>query len=170
MEAVITTLKETTYTKTRLLHRLGILQHVLERVFYQAASDTPVRDAFTEELRAYAEPDDIDALAQLGTDWVLEMSESSVPTALQSAHESIEAAPTLTVYVPAVFDEPAEAELGKWCRAELDAQMLLELEVDPNVVGGCAVIAHNTLHEYSLRTELAAQPDLLAKLVSQYES
>lgn len=169
MDSIITKLHTSTYTKVRVLHRLGILQHVLEQVLYRAEAEVSVADRFATELTAYAEPSDVEALTALGTEWLQTINESNLPSELARAREQIEAMPTMTIYVPEVFDEAAEAVLGTWCRDEVDAKLLLELEVDPQVIGGCAVLAHDTLHEYSLRTRLAADATVIPKLVAQYD-
>lgn len=159
-----------TYTKTRLEHRLGVLQHVLKQVVYTEAEETESVNVYHQELRAYATGKDLSALEALGTDWIPSLNEQSLTSLRQQVAELVSTAPLLTLYVPAELDEAVEAELGTWCRTELDERLLLELVIDPNVLGGCGFIHNDSYYEYSLRTALAEKPQLLRDIINTYAS
>ena len=168
MDFVWKQLYATTYTKARLEHRLGVLQHVLKQVVYTKTETDEGVTLYHQKLHDYATGEDLVALEALGSDWVSSLDEQSLATLGQQATEHTNVAPLLTVYVPTALDESAEANLGTWCRTELDEQLLLELVVDPEVLGGCGFIHDDSYYEYSLRTALAEKPERLRDIINSY--
>ncbi len=135
----------------------------------EAGGGKSIGDRFAAALATHAHRVDREALTALGTEWLDQISTDSLHEYVRGFREAIEQAPTMVVYVPCAFDAEAEAVLGEWCRAELAERTLLQLEIDPQVVGGCSVIANNTLHEYSLAARLREQPGTISKLLRAYE-
>lgn len=170
MEAIITHVLAHTYTVARVEQRLGVLRHVLERLVFQPdAGETPAK-RYHDILEDYADPVDQALLRDLGTDWLEHMDEGVLQVGLKAATARIDALPTRTVYVPTTFDVAAEELLGRWCRDEWQPELLLQLEVDPHVIGGCGFIANDIYTEHSLRTGLTAHPHVVANILTDYVS
>lgn len=74
----------------------------------------------------------------------------------------------MVLYIPAMLTDDDVSELGTWCRAECGAQ-LLELKVDPAVVGGVGFIDQQQRYqEISLRSELASRSDIITQIIARY--
>lgn len=74
----------------------------------------------------------------------------------------------LVVYVPVSLPEEEIAELSMWCRTECGVDML-ELKIDPAVVGGVGFIdAHDRYQEISWRSKLALAPDAITQVIARY--
>ena len=170
MDTLQTSLLASTYTVTALYHRIGVVQQLIEHVYYTAGADTSATLSERYQAAVAALPDaDQRVVREWGEDWLLAVDEHTVHQFTTALREWVDTLPTMTIYVPVRLDETAAASIGTWCRAELADDMMMELLVDPAVVGGCAVIKEYTYHDLSLRTKLAAQPTVIPDIVGSYE-
>ena len=169
MDTLKDTLLTTTYTLTTAHHRLGVLRHVLEVVFFAGASDASTEERYQAALSELSAADR-QALEALGTDWLADITQDTLHATLSDLRTWLEEIPTMTLYVPVVFAEEQVVELGQWCRAEIADPLLLELVVEPATVGGCAFIHNHTYHDLSLRARLAEAPDTVPSILATYES
>lgn len=159
----------TTYTVSGAHQRLSLLRSVLESVFFTTDTSDTVVTRYNAVVEAMS-PADRARLGELDTTILSHLTAATLSAALKEWHTWLETLPTLTLYVPVVFEESQVVLLGRWCRAEVAQSVLLELIVEPAVVGGCAVIAHDTYHDLSLRARLAERPTALPAIIATYES
>ncbi len=157
-----------TYTLTTLYHRIAVLQQILEQVYFTTDDSATYADRYSAAVAALEETDRV-ALEEWETDWLTHFSEDNVHHELSALREWAGSLPRMTIYVPVAFDAPAAAVVGQWCRAEIDESLMLEILVDPAVVGGCGVIREYTYHDLSLRAKLAADPTAIKEVLQSYE-
>ena len=79
-----------------------------------------------------------------------------------------DALPSLVIYVPVAFSRAEVIRIGTWCRTNIAPSVLLELLVDPAVVGGCALVLQSKRHDLTLRHFAAKHHRELVELVKRY--
>lgn len=168
MDTVASTLHEHTFTVVSMHRRIALLKELLEEVVYEDAASESGAKRWADAVAALAAPDDRAALQALGTEWVDTVDTQNLGTTVQQLRETVSAAPTMTVYVPVAFDAAAEESLGTWCRREIAPDLLLELTVDPAVVGGCAFVREHTYHDYSFASRLRHTPEAIPRVINAY--
>lgn len=159
----------TTYTVNSAHHRLGLLRQGLEKVFFSEEADSSRVERYQAAL-AELPSSDRQSLTALGTEYLEEINQDNLHKVLANWRQWLDELPTITIYVPVLFTETQEKELGQWCRAEVAQSVLLELVVEPAVVGGCAFIQNSTYYDLSLRSRLAEKEDVIPTIVAKYES
>lgn len=162
----LTYLTATSYTVDDLHRRIGIWRTVLEHELFQRTDDRVA--AHQEALAAIGRDDDRAVVAA----WDPAVWEGVTAATLAHEAESLIAAaaqvPTRILYLPVSLDAAELAALGVWCRTELGIT-LLDIKIDPQVVGGAAfVAADDTYHEFSLRSKLKAAPGTITSLMTNY--
>ena len=159
-----------TYTVASAHHSLGTLRHVLEQVFFVSDdSEETVEERYRVALTHLSDSDQR-RLVDFGTKWLVDFSQSNLHQHILDLQKWLSEIPTITLYVPVIFEEEQIAWLGEWCRAEIDNQILLELVVDPATVGGCAFVHNHIYYDMSLRARIADMPDAVANVLKRYES
>lgn len=168
MSQRISHITATTFTVDDMHRRIGLWRSVLEATVFQQGSDESGLRA--EAIAAIA--DEADREVVMGWDEAVwsGVSAESLAHEAEALEHALAALPVTILYVPVALTADACAELGAWSRAELGLT-LLDIKIDPAVVGGAAVVAPDaTYHEFSLRTKLAAAPGTITSLLSSYVS
>lgn len=88
--------------------------------------------------------------------------------AIAELRRKAEALPSLTLYVPTELPEDVLSALCAWVRTQMHASTLLELHIDPNTIGGCAVVADDQYHDLSFHRALAKKSGIITKLLNTY--
>lgn len=163
-------LLDNTYTVASAHRRLSLLRQVLEKVFFVADVDGhAVEKRYQDALEELSESDN-KSLVVFGNEFLSDLSSDNLHQVLTDLRGWLDNVPTMTLYVPGVFSETQVAELGQWCRVEINDQLFLELSVNPAVVGGCAFVHNHTYYDMSLRARLNEDPNILNSILAKYES
>lgn len=159
-----------TYTTETAWHRFHTCRHALEAAVYTATTDQSVTERYQAAL---AEFDDETraALIEWGTDWVHQVTAETLQTDMAAFQHWLERLPTFTLYVPVEMDQAGEVIIGTWCREHLGTELLVELVVDPQTVGGCAFVHNGTYHDWSLANRGEHELyEVITNVVTQYEA
>ena len=167
METTLTTrILANTFSKEAAYARLGVCRQALEAVVY--SDDQTKRVEKYTELVLQSDEATSEAVLEWGTDWLAELSMDNFQTSIQYLYDWLETLETFTLYVPVALTSEGESVLGHWCREHVGPQVLLDLEVDPDVVGGCAFIANGSYVKHALRERSGSLPTLIANTVQSY--
>ncbi len=137
-----------TYTKVDCSHRLILLQDVLEEF-----PDTRTPGAFVRAVQERYSADDkvaADAIVGWGEAVGEYLAEGEGGERLRELKHHLETLPELVLYVPITLSPASIETIGTWCRAELDPEILLDLKIDREAVGGCLIAWKGVLHDLSL--------------------
>lgn len=159
---------ETTFSLDAAHRRVGVWQQVLEHVVFQDDPAVSREERFATLLTETASPADQAAIKAWGTDWMANISSGSFANDLAAIRDWLTAVPTLDLYLPVAIDDHELAPLAQWCRTELSPQLLLDVTVDPQVVGGCGFVASGVYHDYSLHERLLRQPEAVTAIIEHY--
>lgn len=154
-----------------MYRRVGLLQECLEEVLYHQdhGSDIDSRsNAFVEHAQKSGSSHDVHVLET----WLQEIWETfdghNLDDAMEKLKGEIKTLPSLILYVPVSFDEPAIEIVGVWSREHVHPQLLLDLQVDPAVIGGCAFVYNDTYHNISFRELMKRHTGLVTELLQSY--
>ncbi len=169
MDSLKAALLSNTFSVEAAKRRIGLLQRVLESLFYtKAEGDATPEERYSAALAVEATPEDHTAVALWGTAWLTAFSEQTFHTNIAELHTWLEGLPRVTVYVPAVLDADGEETMGEWCRKELSPNHMLDFEIDAMTLGGCAVISGGKLYDYSFTPRLRKMPEVIREVLDSY--
>ncbi len=169
MDSLKAALLTNTFSVEAAKRRVGLVQRILETLFYTEANTGDSLDVrYQAVLAREATAEDQAAVASWGTEWIQAFSPETMHTNITALHEWLGSLPRLTVYVPTLFGADEESVIGSWCRHELSPNHLIDFEVDAMTMGGCAFIAGGKLYDYSFSTRLRKVPDVIREVLDSY--
>ncbi len=164
--SVVALLSRNTFTVADMERRVALVRECIETVVYSDQSPFSTAALMTC-LTKQGTMSDVVAI----TAWGDALSPFYVPGAAAQFAELqsvIATLPVLTLYVPVLLPESEQALLGEHCRTMCDPTILLDIQIDPQAVGGCSFVWKDTLYDFSFRAQLAKQPGVITALLSAY--
>lgn len=166
---------ENTYTKADLYRRIDLVQEFLVQSLFTREHHHGSR---IKDLRVWGkskcenteETEALSAAAQWGDDVLNSFTPENVYMRIKELKQAIEALPEMVLYVPTVFSAEHVVALGVWCRKHVRARTLLQLIVEPTVIGGCAFVIDNVYHDFSLSYFMQKSHNELIALVRTYDT
>jgi len=162
---------QNTFVLADLHRRVDLLQQFLEHSFF---TDDPQKKDPVRSIRAYyAEADEdirqhVEAITAWGPDFFASFNARDLYEKVKEFKQFIELLPRITLYVPVRLAPSRAGSIGSWCRTNIRKDLILDLKVDPAVVGGCAFAYEHAFHDLSLPYFLRQKRDDFAKLVRTY--
>ena len=145
-------LLETTYTKDNLHRKTMLLEEFFGNHFFKEHAEGSVKEHFKEFLLNEQVGEYIrSSLLALPDEFYISFSADNFRDVLQGVREEEGNRSHLTIYVPTVLPPMEIEKLGKWTREHIAPGLFLDIEIDSNVVGGCAFVWNGVHHDYSLR-------------------
>ncbi len=168
VQGVLDLIQKNTYTVGDMSRRVGILRECLETVLFSDETG-PVTDRCVAHLQSLQASSDVDAVIAWGAEVYESFSQSTVSEKIIALQKTIESLPVLTLYVPVPFADAELAVVGEWCREHCDPHIVLDMHIEPEVVGGCGFVWHDVYHEFSLKSRMHEQRGVVTELLSAYE-
>jgi hypothetical protein len=160
-----------TYTKSDFYRSISLVQEFLEHAFYNTDDSDDV--GHTERIVNHARLSGDVTVAERIEEWgepVLSVfTRENLYQKLKALKEGIEILPELVLYVPVTFGPREIEQIGRWCRQHIDQTIILNISVEPEVVGGCAFVWKGTYHDFSLRYFLQKKEEEIVRLMSAYD-
>lgn len=165
--SLIATITTSTFTVATIHRRVGLLRECVEAaLFHESGED--FMSVLTSCVEEKGSQSDATAIMAWGEDVLRTFTRANIATTMTAVHTAIEALPVFTLYIPVMFPEEDIADIGMWCRAECGATVLLDIHIDPNVVGGCSFVWNDTFHDFSFRSRMKTQPGVVTNALSEY--
>jgi F0F1-type ATP synthase delta subunit len=105
-----------------------------------------------------------------GTTWLGSISGDTMRERIDAVRAQVDALPRLVLYVPTLLDAEGLDKIGSWLRTSFPETYLLDIEVDPQVIGGCAFIKNGQYVDYSFSARLRSQSNLIPEVIASYVS
>lgn len=167
MSSRLTPILATTYTVADMHRRIALWRAILEEVVF-TEENIPDPNELTKTIVALCDERDVPVVSAWPAAVWHGVTNQNLATEAKELVAAVKTVPATTIYVPAVLAATDTAVLGAWCRSECGIE-LLDIKIDPRVVGGCGVVGANaTYYESSLRTRLKEAPGTITALVSAY--
>ena len=165
--SLIDTLCVNTFTVGDMRRRLGLLQESVElALFTNETGDTTA--AIKAAVEERGKEDDVTAIIAWGDEVFSHFGASNMREQISALQKSIDALPVMTLYIPITFPESELATMAVWCREQFAPQLLFDVQIDPQVVGGCAFVWNDTYHDFSFRAQSKKIPGVITEHLNTY--
>lgn len=164
---ILASMCSNTFTVTDMHRRLGLLRECVEVALFHE-SEIPFNEVVITKLQQRGSTGDVAAVTAWADAVFSAFTASTSATKMTALQAAIDELPVLALYIPVVFPDEELALIGQWCRIQCDPSVLLDIHIDPGVVGGCAFVWNDTYHDFSFRRKLAAHPNLITTELSTY--
>lgn len=154
MNNILTTFLKETYYQSQISHRLQVLRGFLLKHFFNAP---PVQ----------TNQQDSDWLKSLGDDFFKNITQKNVYQVLTKLEKDAKNLQTLTVYLPFEMPDEEKNKLGLYLRTNFKKDLILEIKLDLDLIGGAALSWKGVHKDYSLRERIDQNHD---KVLSSLKS
>ncbi|MFA7309713.1 MAG: hypothetical protein WC050_02305 [Candidatus Paceibacterota bacterium] len=172
MELLTPDVLKNTFSASDLYRRADILQRFFEHFFFELSSHTGER---CDLIRAYYRDSDGEtlghavAVAAWGAGVLDQFTAENLYERIREFKHAVQSLPKLTLYVPVHFPAAQIERIGRWCRTEIQPDVILDLRIDSGTVGGCAFAYHNAFHDVSFTYFSNKERKTLVDLVHSYD-
>ncbi len=136
----------TTYTTSQIKRRLTALQFFLNSKIFggtKSLTNIVVKDQYW--------------IGSLGDNFFNAFNKKTISKELRELGEDLQKVPVLTILVPVELPEDKLSELGAWVRDQFKKQLILEVKINPGLIGGCALIWKGVYKDYSVKASIQVQ-------------
>lgn len=167
-DTLIATMMTNTYTVAAALRRVGALRQAVDAALYQDGGDDVIV-SYKATLRDILDNNEAGVVMAWGTDWLTGVTVEQWRTIEHDLETWLNEVPTMTVYVPVLMDMAGEQLLGETAREQFGEPLFLDLQVDPNTVGGCAFVQNGRYIDRSLAAQLNEQTYVVPAIIQSYD-
>lgn len=152
MTPALKTILSNTYSRTSLKSRLSLLRDFLEFQFFSPHANPNLFYLINEYFLAKnISRDEFNAFMTWDYSFFNQFSKESFYAQLQHLEEEATKMPLIRLFLPfnpPVYEVP---KLGIWFRENIAEDILVDIKLDPNLIGGCALVWKDVYHDFSLR-------------------
>lgn len=185
----------TSFTKKEALKRLGSLKAFLDFKFFYKNNYQSIKQAMDEYSKVTNEEktkiDKIDYawLYTINEQMFLDFKPENIQQVLSEIEQEIVNQKIVIIYLsfdPENYQSTLELseiantansfelrdvphEIGNWCKANIDKKILMEIKIDPNIIGGCALSINGVYKDYSVRARMVENKDAIIKSLSEFK-
>lgn len=159
---LLTLLLKNNYRSSDIARQISLAREFLEYVFY-IKRDASVRDTAIEDFLAQSKKTVAETamLRELPHDFFDSFTQATFYGALDQLVKETAKLKKLSLTVPVAFTHSDIEAIGTWARAEIDATLLVDIDVDPTLAVGCRIGWNNRLHDFSSEYLFAKQREVL---------
>lgn len=167
-EQLLKTMLSNTYTFHTMRHRLALLKEFLETTVYAAEQSQSPEMNLDTFLQQYQDDPSAQAMREWGSEFFSAFTAETMYDLIAAISDALEKLPSVTVYVPILFNEQEIASIGEWFRTNIHEHTMLDVRVDPSVVGGCGFVWNGHYYDYSFAYFLNKHRDELVAYLDSY--
>jgi len=138
---------QTTYTLTDLKHRVRLLGNYFENKLF---SDN---QKFIGEQSA----SDANWIKSLSEDFLNQFNKANLNQILQDLDDQLKKITPLIVYIPFTATQDQIQEIGSYARKLFNQNLVLEIKLDPSLIGGAALVLKGVYKDYSIKASVQAK-------------
>lgn len=166
---LLETILTNTYTKADLEHRLGLLKEFLEFQFFKPHQNLNLTYLLNDFINEKKEPrDEFNALFAWGFDFFNRFKEQNLYENLKEIGAQSLELPVVEMFLPIVLPIYEVPKLGNWLRENVSKNILVDLRLDPKLIGGCALAWKGTYRDFSLRFYIEKRKESVQKVIEDY--
>ncbi len=170
-EGTLNEIIKTTYTKNDFHRKIVFLKEFFSNFFFTEKSSKNLKKALGDFLKNEDVSDCFSkSLTSLGDKFYDSFDTKNYNKLLNELESSIDALPHITIYAPILLPDDEVVKLGKWVRENIKENLVIDLEVDSNVIGGCSFVWNGVYHDYSLRYFIDNNRNEIKKMVRNYKN
>lgn len=168
MQAVIRDILQGSHTIVQAQHYVEIWRTLTEQAVF-STDNRSLTEKFDEAKENLSLVDQLVVEQWSPADWLATITPENFPTFVERLREWVVTIPAFVVYVPVELPPNALRDLTQLLRDAKGEDWLLEIKIDPNVIGGCAFIVDDVYHDYSLHGRLQQQPEIISEILDVYD-
>lgn len=146
-----------TYSTFEIKRRLLVLKNFIYHQYFKSE--------FKEQD---FDPKDIVWLKTLGDDFFKSFTEVNSTTTLSKLEESLKKLPVLTIYVPFEMPDGEAQALGKWLNLNISPNLIIELRINPDLIGGAAFSFNGVYKDFSLMNTISKNKTKVLEIFQTY--
>lgn len=163
----LTQLMRYTYVRSDMVYRISLLNEFFDFVFFTDHDSVANKDTVRQFAGNRKEPGkDIDFLKSLPKTFMEIFTRDSFRTVLRDMSDGLQQLPILSLTVPVAFPLEHTEAIGKWARATITPDVMLDISVDETVYIGCRFVWKNIMHDFSIEHYFDLHKDDLYTLLS----
>jgi len=140
---------EKTYYKGQITKRFEVLKGYLQNKFFNSPQP-PISPEDSDWLNSLGE----DFSQQAGTSGSKNFTKLNIYQLLSKLEKNIKELRVLTVYLSFEMPDSEKDKLGSYLRANFKTDLIFEIKLDPNLIGGAAFSWKGIYKDYSLRSRI----------------
>lgn len=146
MDTILDTILTNTYTLSRLNKRVRLLNQSLSNKLYSAKFDL--------SKQGLVEKQDLDWLNNLEIGLIENITTDSFNSIFKDLSERIKQLKILVLYLALEQPEDEIENIGKYVRQNFNQNIILDIKLDPSLLGGCAIVWNGIYRDYSIRKKI----------------
>lgn len=162
---ILSTIIGDTYTVSDLSRRLALIRAYSEhRIFLKSNPknlETFLRDKGASEL-------DIEIMTSWNEDFYNYFNKDNLYFVVKNLEVDLKTLVTITVYLPYTPNGEEVVKLGKWFRESLNTDILMDIKVNDQLIGGCAFVWKGIYKEFDLHFFLKKSRKELLNIFESY--
>lgn len=162
---ILATIISETYTRADLNRRLSYIRSFCEQVLFGSEVNVDLA-SFLKKKGATSM--DISVMTGWGDDFFNFFNSKNLYKVLKSLDIDLKSLPVATIYLPYEHSAIEINKLGKWFRDSLNSDILLDIKVNQNLLGGCAFVWKGIYKEFDLHFFLQRSKEELLKIFESY--
>lgn len=166
-EKLLETIVATTYTKVDAYRRIRVWREFLEQKYFGKGKKTVLLEYLKKKDVSVG---DIEAIDSWGSAFYDSFDKDSAYELTDILTESLKSLALISIYIPFEATDADHKRFGEWVRANIDKYALIEIHVDTQVFGGCAVSVDGRYYDFSLRHRLEQHTAEIHGILSKYLS
>lgn len=153
-----------TYTLLILQKRLRALRdYLIHRLFVSQEST----DSFKGVNLTVS---DLQWLYSLGSEFYSEFTRNNVYSKLKQLEDEVKKLPILTLYLSFEPTEETQRLIGEFIRNQFPHNMIYDPKIDPNLIGGAALVWKGVYRDYSVRSAIDQKRDSILQSFKSFLS
>lgn len=165
-QKLLSTIIQNTYSTADLNRRISLARQYTEGLLFAGEMTSPADFAKKRSLNL----EDGQSLAQWDKEFFSEFTPENVYARFNKLKEEAKKLPVITVYLPFNPDYDDIVRIGIWLRKTLaDPRIVMDIKINPNLLGGCAYVWKGVYHEFSLHHFVKKNKEEIKKVFEEYE-
>lgn len=156
-DKTLTTFLKETYYQGQISHRLQVLRGFLLNHFFNAP-------------QVQMNSQDSDWLKSLGDDFFKNFTKLNVYQVLEKLEKGTKKLQTLIVYLPFEMPDEEKNKLGLYLRTNFKKDLIFEIKLNPDLIGGAALSWKGVHKDYSLRARIDQNHDQVLSSLKSFST
>lgn len=158
-----------TYTKNDFYQRSLLLKEFFEYLFFSDHGKETHKDILKNFLKDKEISKELSDVMNSWSDlFYTSFTSENFNTLIDEIEKEFEKLPIVVMYVPISLPFDEIKKLGEWVRTNITANVLMDVKVDPEVVGGCAFVWNGVYHDFSLKYFFDKKVNDIVTMVRNY--
>lgn len=153
---ILDTILTNTYTMTDLRHRIRILKAYLKNLLFGQAKSLELP------------PEDVAWLNALSKDFISQFSKDNLYSKFSELEKKLSSLSPLVVYLSFEPGREQIDAIGGWIKKNLTTSPLIEIKIDPGLLGGVALVNKGVYKDYSLRARIQQNGETILTEFKKY--